>query len=97
MIKGSAEKISITYKELPKEVNPKDQILLDDGLIELEVKSVEKNEILCIVKNSGELGSRKGVNLPHVHIKLPGISEKDREDILFGSRDEYSLLSPFLC
>ena len=84
IIKGSTEKISITYKNLPKEVKPKDQILLDDGLIELEVISIDKNEIFCIIKNSGELGSCKGVNLPNIHIKLPGISEKDKKDILFG-------------
>jgi pyruvate kinase len=60
------------------------RILIDDGLIELEVKSATKSEVICRVINGGELGERKGVNVPGVSVRLPSITEKDREDILFG-------------
>ena len=60
------------------------RILIDDGLIGLEVQRVSADKIECIIKNGGELGERKGVNVPNVKIHLPGVTQKDREDILFG-------------
>ncbi len=83
-VKSSKEMISISYINLPKEVSPGDEILLDDGLIALKVLSVNNDEIICKILNSGFLGSKKGVNLPKVDVKLPSISEKDKQDILFG-------------
>ncbi|GGE52027.1 pyruvate kinase [Pullulanibacillus camelliae] len=83
-VKGNHEKISVTYKGLVNDVHPGSKILLDDGLIELEVKSCTKNEIVTTVLNSGELKSKKGVNVPNVSVNLPGITEKDANDILFG-------------
>ena len=59
-------------------------ILIDDGLIELEVKKIVDTEIVCKVLNGGELGQRKGVNVPNVPVRLPALTEKDREDIVFG-------------
>ena len=61
-----------------------DTILIDDGLIELKVNEVNDTEIVCTVVNGGELGERKGVNVPNVSIKLPALTEKDKEDIRFG-------------
>lgn len=90
---GTAKQVAITYSGLSKEVKPGDQILLDDGLIELEVKAIDKSNVICLIKNNGELGSRKGVNLPNVHIKLPGISQKDKEDILFGVENNIHFLA----
>ena len=58
--------------------------MIDDGLIELKVISKEENVLHCTVVNGGELGSKKGVNVPNVKINLPGITEKDKKDILFG-------------
>jgi pyruvate kinase len=83
-VKGTAEKISVTYSGLAKDVHPGSKILLDDGLIELEVISRTDDEIVTKVLNSGELKSKKGVNVPGVSVNLPGITEKDAKDILFG-------------
>lgn len=83
-IAGNSERVSITYKELPAEVKKGDVILIDDGLIELHVEETRGSEIVCLVVNGGELGERKGINVPGVSINLPALTEKDKEDILFG-------------
>lgn len=85
---GTPEKFSVTYEGLIDDVNPGDKILLDDGLIGLEVISVNQQarEIVTKVLNSGVLKNKKGVNVPGVRVNLPGITEKDRQDILFGIR-----------
>ncbi len=76
--------ISVTYQHLPEDVSVGGSILIADGLIELKVKKVEDDKVICEVVNGGELGSRKGVNLPNVKLKLPAITEQDRADIIFG-------------
>lgn len=76
--------ISVTYQNLPEDVSVGGSILIADGLIELKVKKVEDDKVICEVVNGGELGSRKGVNLPNVKLKLPAITEQDRADIIFG-------------
>lgn len=81
---GDSERAYITYPGLPGDVAPGARILIDDGLLELEVTAVTETEIDCKVLNGGELGERKGVNVPNVKVGLPGITDKDREDILFG-------------
>lgn len=81
---GDAAKCSITYDGLCADVKPGDSILIDDGLVGLEVKEVEGNKVKCIVKNSGMVGNHKGVNVPGVSIKLPAITEKDISDLVFG-------------
>ena len=63
---------------------PGDTILIDDGLIGLRVKKVTDTEILCIVENGGELGEKKGVNVPNVKVMLPDVTDKDWADIRFG-------------
>ncbi|GGJ72520.1 pyruvate kinase [Anoxybacillus voinovskiensis] len=85
---GTQEKFSVTYEGLVDDVKAGDKILLDDGLIGLEVLSVDKQarEIVTKVLNSGVLKNKKGVNVPGVRVNLPGITEKDRQDILFGIR-----------
>lgn len=74
----------INYAGLPEDVEPGNRILIDDGLIELEVESVDGTDIHCKIINGGELGTRKGVNVPNVKIKLPALTEKDIADIEFG-------------
>lgn len=81
---GNETGCSITYQQLVYDVRKGDTILIDDGLIGLEVQRVSADKIECIIKNGGELGERKGVNVPNVKIHLPGVTQKDREDILFG-------------
>jgi pyruvate kinase len=83
---GTPDKFSITYPGLINDVFPGSKILLDDGLIGLEVTSVDKdkNEIITKVLNSGTLKNKKGVNVPGVSVNLPGITEKDAQDIVFG-------------
>lgn len=83
-ITGDASKVSITYEGLVEDVDKGKRILIDDGLIELEVISKRGKEIICKVLNGGELGERKGVNVPNVPVRLPAITEKDKEDIRFG-------------
>lgn len=81
---GDETGCSITYQQLVYDVRKGDTILIDDGLIGLEVQRVSADKIECLIKNGGELGERKGVNVPNVKIHLPGVTQKDKEDILFG-------------
>ncbi len=81
---GDEKKVSITYDGLAEDVEIGKKILIDDGLIELEVKNIVGSEIVCQVLNGGELGQRKGVNVPNVPVRLPALTQKDREDIRFG-------------
>ncbi|GAB6099300.1 pyruvate kinase [Halanaerocella petrolearia] len=83
-IAGDNERVSVSYKSLPEDMSIGDTILIDDGLIGLEVKEITETDVICKVINGGELGSTKGVNLPGVPVQLPAITEKDRNDIKFG-------------
>lgn len=83
-ILGDKNRISITYDQLPKDVHIGSTILIDDGLIGLRVTNVTDTEIECTIVNGGTLKSKKGVNVPGVRISLPGITEKDAADIIFG-------------
>ncbi|MGA8942760.1 MAG: pyruvate kinase, partial [Thermoactinomyces sp.] len=83
-ILGDDKRISVSYEGLPQDVKPGNTILIDDGLIGLQVDRVEGTEIYCTIKNGGVIKSRKGVNIPGVKINLPGITKKDEEDIIFG-------------
>ena len=83
-IEGDANRVSITYDGLTEDVEIGKHILIDDGLIELEVKKIVDTEIVCKVLNGGELGQKKGVNVPNVPVRLPALTPKDREDIVFG-------------
>ncbi|WP_235588736.1 pyruvate kinase, partial [Sporosarcina koreensis] len=88
-VEGTEDVFSVTYEKLIEDVDKGSVILLDDGLIQLEVvsKDYEKGLIQTIVVNSGTLKNKKGVNVPGVSVQLPGITEKDREDILFGIQE----------
>ncbi|WP_058303376.1 pyruvate kinase [Gorillibacterium timonense] len=83
-ILGDKNRISVTYTDLPKDVEVGSTILIDDGLIGLEVTGVQGTEIICRIVNGGTIKSKKGVNVPNVKISLPGITEKDANDIIFG-------------
>ncbi|MFA5829175.1 MAG: pyruvate kinase [Candidatus Gracilibacteria bacterium] len=76
--------IPCQYQELPKDVKKNDQILIDDGLIEVTVIKVQKNEIFCRVANGGIVKSHKGINVPTASIKANPITDKDKADLKFG-------------
>lgn len=88
--KGGA---SITYKELYQDIKPGDGILIDDGLIEMEVLQISGKDIVCKVKNGGRVSNHKGINVPGAQLNIPFISKKDREDILFGIEQEFDFIA----
>ena len=81
---GDAEKVSITYEKLPKELKVGDRVLIDDGRIDLRVEELTDTDIVCRVVTGGELSSRKGINIPNAHLSMPYISEQDELDLRFG-------------
>ena len=92
-IVGDNQRVSITYDGLAEDVEVGKRILIDDGLIELEVKAITKTDITCTVLNGGELGQRKGVNVPNVPVRLPALTEKDKEDIVFGITQDIDFIA----
>ncbi|MDD3428974.1 MAG: pyruvate kinase [Oscillospiraceae bacterium] len=84
---------SITYKGLINDVDPGTRILLDDGLIALEVERLEKENIVCRVKNSGPIKDNKGVNVPGVKLSMPYLSVKDKDDIVFGIKSGFDFIA----
>ncbi len=83
-ILGDATRVNTVFLPLPKEVRRGDRILLSDGLIELRVEGVHGREVRCHVVNGGALGEHKGINLPGVKLRVPALTEKDREDLRFA-------------
>ena len=92
-IDGNESIVSVTYKDLYKDVKPGNTILIDDGLIGLEVQRIEGHNIVCLVKNGGVVSNKKGVNLPGVEVNMPFISPKDKEDILFGIEQGFDFIA----
>ncbi|PYZ97227.1 pyruvate kinase [Alteribacter lacisalsi] len=92
-VTGNANKISVTYPGLVDDVHEGSILLLDDGLIELRVKSISDNELVTEVVNSGTLKNKKGVNVPGVSVNLPGITEKDANDIVFGIEQDVDFIA----
>ena len=92
-IEGTNEICSVSYKELPRDVAAGGRIMLDDGLIELAIDEVSDTDIVCTVKNDGTIKTKKGVNVPGVHLSMPYMSTRDRNDILFGIEQGFDLIS----
>jgi pyruvate kinase len=94
-VEGTPERITTTYSALPRDVKPGDQILLDDGNLELRVLSAAGESVLCEVVDGGPLRSNKGMNLPGVTLSTPALTDKDRIDLAFGVRNgvDYVALS----
>ena len=90
-IEGTNECVSITYKELYKDVQPGGHILVDDGLVDLEVQDIAGKDIVCKVINAGVIGDRKGVNVPGANLKMPFISKKAM--VIFSSVSRKDLIS----
>ena len=92
-IEGDNNRVSITYKDLPNDLEVGSRILIDDGLIELSVKALTEIEIECEVVNGGVLGSRKGINIPDTPINLPALTPKDIEDIMFAPKAGFDYIA----
>ena len=92
-VEGNEEQVTITCKELYKDVSVGKRILLDDGLIEMQVEAIEGKDIVCRVVNGGIVSNNKGVHVPDVHLSLPYVSEKDRNDILFGIAKDFDFVA----
>ncbi len=92
-ILGNKESAYITYSGLPYDVTPGNRILIDDGLVEMEVESVGGEEVRCLVKNTGVISARKGVNVPGVALSLPFINEKDYNDLRFAVEQEFDFVA----
>lgn len=85
-VEGDDKIVSVTYENLPKDLNKNSRVLLDDGLVELKVVGLTNTDIECEVVNGGFLSSNKGVNVPDVYVNLPALTQRDIEDIKFGIR-----------
>ena len=90
---GDEKGVAITYVGLWRDVTVGSRILVDDGLIELRVESVDEKEIKTTVLNGGRLSDKKGINVPSVKLSMPFLSEKDKEDIAFGVREGFDFIA----
>ncbi len=92
-VEGDENGVSITYKNLPKDIKPGATLLIDDGLIEIEALSVKADRILCRVKSGGPVSDSKGVNVPNVSLSMPYMSQKDIDDIIFGIEQDVDFIA----
>jgi len=83
-VPGTATRISTTFPDLARELTAGARILLNDGLIELRMRGIRGDDVLCDVLNGGALGEHKGINLPGVALSIPALTKKDRKDLEFG-------------
>jgi pyruvate kinase len=92
-ILGTKDRAAITYKNLKNDVSIGKTILIDDGLIELRVKSIDGTDIVCEVINGGYVSNHKGINVPGAQLSMPYLSDVDKDDILFGIKMEYDFVA----
>ena len=92
-VEGDEERVSITYNELPQDIAVGSSILIDDGLIGMQVERIDGADIVCRVLNGGVVSNNKGVNIPNAHLSMPFISEKDHQDILFAIKNGYDFIA----
>lgn len=92
-VEGDEERVSITYKELPQDIAVGSSILIDDGLIGMQVERIDGADIVCRVLNGGVVSNNKGINIPNAHLSMPFISEKDHQDILFAIKNGYDFIA----
>ena len=92
-VPGTSERVSVTYSNLHNELRPGCRVLIDDGLIELQVSEIRGQDIECTLVCGGELSSNKSINIPDVHIQLPSLTEKDREDLRFAVEQDFDFVA----
>ncbi|HOO64094.1 MAG TPA: pyruvate kinase, partial [Synergistaceae bacterium] len=92
-VEGSSREVSLSYAELPREVSPGMDIFIDDGTLQLQVEEIRGEDIFCRVVVGGELGERKGINIPDASLSVPTLTEKDREDIRWGLEHEMEYIA----
>ena len=92
-IMGTSEKAAISYKGLKNDVSTGSMILIDDGKIEMRVEKITDTEIQCRVVNGGKVSNHKGINVPGIHLAMDYLSEKDRQDILFGIQEDMDFVA----
>lgn len=92
-VPGDESCVSVTYSNLHNELKPGCRVLIDDGLIELRVEEVRGQDIVCAVACGGPLSSNKSINIPDVHIQLPSLTEKDREDLRFAVEQDFDFVA----
>ncbi len=92
-VEGDETKVSITYKDLVKDIKAGTTLLIDDGLIELEAVSVKSDRIVCEIKSGGTVFNSKSLNVPNVSLKMPYMSQKDIDDILFGIKEDVDFIA----
>ena len=92
-IEGTQDRVTVSYKDLYKDVKIGDSILIDDGLVGMEVIEIVGKDIVCNVKNGGDISDHKGVNVPGVELNMPFISQKDKDDLLFGIQEDFDFVA----
>lgn len=92
-VEGDEHMVGITFPDLYKDVHRGTAILIDDGLVKMEVTDIDGKNIVCQVKNDGKIASKKGVNVPDVHINMEYMSERDKEDIIFGIKNDVDFIA----
>lgn len=92
-VMGNQSRVSVTYANLHEEINIGQQILIDDGLVGIQLEKIQGKNIVCSVTNGGTLSSNKSINIPGVHIQLPSLTEKDIADIRFGIENDFDFIA----
>lgn len=92
-IEGDENGVSVTYPGLPSDLSRGDRVLIDDGLIELKVTEINSTDVICEVIDGGEVSDRKGVNLPGITVGIPFLSDADKEDLLFGIKNDFDYIA----
>ncbi len=90
---GTADKVSITYTGLPRDISVGTRILIDDGLIEMHVENFDEREIVCRVITGGTVKNRKGINIPSVKLSIPFLSDADKADIAFAVKEDFDFIA----
>ena len=96
-VEGTKEICTVSYKNLPQDVQVGTAIMIDDGLIRMTVEEVTDTDIICLVANGGPVKNHKGVNVPGIHLTMPYMSPQDREDILFGIEQGFDFVAASFC